>query len=271
MTPSSDPPKAAEQKDALPSTESFLADFGIPTAATAAKEGTGTQVSRAQAKQELEQMGISKEFTDLITHYCAESHSAYELDQVNWTALAKRLGTQVEYLAEAAAKLNENGALWIAVLQVRIKKAHAAKIFRDNSWQRLESIAVNRLVELAEAKMIRDPGELLAVATQARRANEAQQKPSAGGSGGNTVNINFGGDPMDSENGLPAAGARMTLDLSPRVASALAKQRSGSESGSRVIDGQMLSAQELRNALESQKQGPADETTDEVFNEGDDR
>jgi hypothetical protein len=271
MTPSSDPPKAAEQKDALPSTESFLADFGItaPALTEAATAAAGTQVSRAQAKQELEQMGISKEFTDLITHYCAESHSAYELDQVNWTALAKRLGTQVEYLAEAAAKLNENGRLWIAVLQVRIKKAHAAKIFRDNSWQRLESIAVNRLVELAEAKMIRDPGELLAVATQARRANEAQQKPSAGG--GNTVNINFGGDPMDSENGLPAAGARMTLDLSPRVASALAKQRSGSESGSRVIDGQMLSAQELRNALESQKQGPADETTDEVFNEGDDR
>lgn len=99
--------------------------------------------------------------------------------------------------------------------------------------------------------MIRDPGELLAVAAQARRANTDSK--SGGGSAGTTVNINMNGESMDNDTGLPAAGAKMTIDLSPRVASALSQRNVKVDGSARVIDGQMLSAAELRAALEAQK------------------
>jgi hypothetical protein len=101
--------------------------------------------------------------------------------------------------------------------------------------------------------MIKDTGELLAVASHARKANT--DKPTGQPQGGATVNISIGGDSMGIEgNGLPGAGAKMTLDLTPRIAQNLA-QRTGpqAESGQRVIDGQMLSAQELREALEPKR------------------
>lgn len=70
---------------------------------------------------------------------------------------------------------------------------------------------------------------------------------------------------MQDENGLPSAGAKMTIDLTPRLASSLSQRRSVTEAGNgRVIDGQMLSAQELRDALSKRNavestEGDADE------------
>lgn len=242
------------QTQALPSAESFLASFGLQAkpAAIAAVE----QANREQVQAELAASGVSKELRDLLIQYCSAMISAFELEQVDFRALGKRLGTHPEHLQECALHLNQKGTLWNEVLQVRIKKASAAKIFRDSSWEQLEALAVNKLVALAEKNMIRDAGELLAIASHARKANTAIV-PNGGGS---TVNINIGGDSMDGgDNGLPAAGAKMTIDLSPRVAKALEHRGSpGGIGGERVIDGQMLSAKELRSAL-SQKQEPADE------------
>lgn len=254
----------------LPTPEAFLADFGIAV-------GPKPAATPAQARASVAHTGVSAEFRDLLIQYCATMIGAYELEEVNWVALAKRLGTQPIFLQEAATSLNQDGLLWNDVLATRIKRATAAKIFRDASWEQLESMALNKLMQLAEKNLIRDTGELLAIATQARRANE-QKSSSQNPSGGNTVNINIGGDSMEGDNGLPAAGAKMTIDLSPRVASALQNRRNPqAEVGGRVIDGQMLSAAELRSALESQKQtsnepggeAESDTVTTDMFSEGD--
>lgn len=235
--------------EALPSTESFLADFGMT--APGEKTSQPAAATKAEVAKAVARTGVSAEFAQLLTQYCATMIAAHSLDQVDWRALGKRLGTQPEYLAEAAEQLNRDGALWTAVLQDRIKRASASKIFRDSSWERLESLAVNRLIELTEAKMIRDPGELIALASHARRAN-TDSKPGQGG-GGTTVNINMNGDSMDNDTGLPAAGAKMTIDLSPRVAGTLGQRATDRSGSNRVIDGQMLSATELRAALLAQK------------------
>ena len=244
----------------LPTTESFLADFGIaPAGGTSAQDA---QVTRAQVASAVKRTGVSAEFAALLTQYCATT-GAHELAQVRWGALAQKLGTMPDYLAEAAAQLNQEGELWTAVLQERIKRASAAKIFRDSSWERLESIAVNRLIVLAETNKIRDPGELLAVASAARRANT--DKGPSGVGGGTTVNVNFGADSMDNDTGLPAAGAKMTIDLSPRVASVLSQRAAQKPEGAgRVIDGEMLSAAELRAALEAQKEQANADSTEET-------
>jgi hypothetical protein len=251
-----------EMGNDLPSTEAFLAEFGI--------DARPTQVvpTKAESRQAVQAAGgVSKEFRDLLIQYCATMVSAYELEDINWGALAKRLGTHAEFLREAAESLNLQGALWSEVLGARIKRATAARIFRDSAWEQLESMAVNKLINMAERNLIRDPGELLAVASAARRASTDSKAPASG----TTVNVinNIGGESMD-ESGLPAAGAKMTIDLSPRVASALSRRREPqAEVGGRVIDGQMLSAQELRNALEASKAPPSESGTSEtdMFNE----
>lgn len=81
---------------------------------------------------------------------------------------------------------------------------------------------------------------------------------------------------MDQEGtGLPAAGARMTIDLSPRLAQSLAnRQNRPTPEQGRVIDGQMLSASELREALEQKQLAAAAEESDngdpnDPFNNGD--
>lgn len=256
-------PTPPTQGDALPSTESFLAEFGI--AATGSRTSQPASVARSQVAAAVAQTGVSREFAALLIQYCATMVSAHELGQVHWGGLAKRLGTVPEYLAEAAEQLNQQGGLWTEVLQERIKRASASKVFRDSSWERLEALAVNRLIVLAESNMIRDPGELLAVAAQARRANTDSKQGGHSGVGGTTVNINMNGDSMDNDTGLPAAGAKMTIDLSPRVANALGQR--ATKSNERVIDGQMLSAAELRAALAAQK-GEGDEESAEEAQDG---
>lgn len=130
------------------------------------------------------------------------------------------------------------------MIQLRVKTLNAARAFRDTSWEMLESRALTILTELAEAGAIRDTGELLAIASHARKVNVHEAAPQAGG---NHVSINFNG----SGNELPPSGSTMTIDLSPRLAASLA-DKSERPAGDRVIDGQMLSAQELRDALAAQ-------------------
>jgi hypothetical protein len=234
----------------LPSIAEFMADAGLGTPKV---EEAGGVSQKAPPKVP----GVSKEFQGLLTAYCAELVQYHSLEEMNWSGLARRLGTQPEFLAEAArvldTALSAHGGFWQEVIAARIKRATAARIFRDSSWENLEKLAVNKLVDLAERNMIRDPGELLAVASAARRVNEGQQ---GGGSGGNqhtsiTINQGMGAESM-AENGLPPAGAKMTIDLSPRVASALqTRGQQVAPHGQRVIDGEMISAKDLRGVLEA--------------------
>ena len=220
------------------------------------------QAIEKRAKQAISESGVSQEMFDLLVDYCASATTAFELAEVKWESLARKLGTKGELLKEAAEFVNQDGALWLKVLAERIKRARAAKVFRDASWERLESLALGRLTALIERNAIRDPGELLAVATAARRANDGIQKPGAG----TTVNVNIGGDPMD-DSGLPPAGSTVKIDLSPRVAGELVNRRQPLHGHGRVIDGEMISAKDLRSELERRNKEAEMESTDTVVTE----
>jgi hypothetical protein len=231
----------------LPTPQDFVQEMRGKTPSSAT--GVGSAGSAGSAG------GLSNEFRALIVQYCAHCLAAEELSQVPWGPLGKRLGCKPEFLREAAEALGES--LWSDVLMERIKRAAAAKEFKDSTWERLESIAVNKLITLAEKGLIRDPGELLAVASTARRAVAPEKtNPPAGGQHMN-VNLNIGGQTAD-DGTLPAAGTTMTIDLSPRTAESLkkAKQRAEKE---RVIDGEMISAKELRSLLEKEQMEKAAE------------
>lgn len=256
----------------LPSPEAFVARSAVAESVKLAKEDSKASVEAGVSALQSSQLSHpanlpGNEFRSLLVSYAATCAEAYELSQVPWGPLAKRLGTHSQLLEEVATSLAEDGSFWNDVLATRIKRVSAAKVFRDASWERLESMAVGKLLQLAERNMIRDPGELLAIASAARRAN-TPNTPGVGA--GTTVNLNFGeGGSEMGDNGLPAAGAKMTIDLSPRVAKSLQERNmlNANSKEPRVIDGEMLSAAELRSMLETQRNGeqksdedPAEET-----------
>ncbi len=228
----------------------FLASFGV-TGEVKPGEKPGPIAKIPQPKG-----GVSREFRRLIVNYAATCLQAYELESVKWEPLASKLGTQTEFVAEAARVGNEDGSLWGEVMEERIRRAGASKVFRDADWEKLEAQTVAKLLDLAERNLIRDVGELLAIARAARQASEVRSPTPP--TGGQNVNINFnGGNPMTDE--LPASGAKMTIDLSPRSAQSLAAQR-GEKAEARVIDSSMISAVELRELLSGPKVEPLPET-----------
>lgn len=232
----------------LPSSAEFLAGFGISAEPTAEQKPV---IPKAKIPQP--PGGVSQEFKRLLVHYCASQLEAFDLASVKWNFLAKQLGTQPDFLREAAEAANAEGELWHSVFEERIRRAGALKLFRDADWEKLESSALQRLLYMAERGLIKDVGELLAVARAARQAVEVRT-PTHGAGNNSQVNINFnGGGPMaDSE--LPGAGAKMTIDLSPRSAQALAQAKEREAGGNRVIDSEMLTAEELRGILTTSKQ-----------------
>lgn len=252
----------------LPNSEVFAAEM-VPRPQQEqqnieSKGAASASVAKATAKAI-----VSREFQALLTQYAATAATAYALEDVDWRALGAKLGTHWQHLKEIAEALEQStdGAFWQEVIAIRIKRANAAGIFRDASWERLEALAVNRLVELAERNAIRDPGELLAVASAARRANQSTGTSSNANTNTN-VNINFGGESMRDEdgNGLPPAGSRISIDLSPRLANSLQQRKAPpAPRGERVIDGEMLTANELRDAARSRAEAEKidSETKDE--------
>lgn len=200
--------------------------------------------------------GVSEDFKNLMIQYCATCIEAYELSEVDFKPLAKRLGARVEFVAQAAKAADDDGNFWMLVMAERVRRVGAARVFRDVTWERIEGGALKMLDQLLEKKLIRDTGELLAVATAARKVAD---NVAGGGQNGNQqntqVNISFGGSEMTD--GLPASGAKMTIDLSPRLANSLAQRSERPIDGNRVIDSTMLSAKELREALAQQQTNSA--------------
>lgn len=211
------------------------------------------------------QQKMSEDFKRLIVQYCASRTDVLELESMTWQVLAVRLGTRAEMLQEAATEMGKDGSLWQEVLWERIKRVNATQAFRDANWQQLEGKTVAKLLYLVENNLIRDSGELIAIAANSRRANGNGTPPPPPAQGGGNVNVqmNFGASPVP-EGELPPAGHKMTIDLSPRIAEAIERRR-GPRDSVRVIDGEMLSAESLRGILQEhidaklQKNQPYDE------------
>lgn len=196
------------------------------------------------------------ELRKLMVNYCATYREAIELSEMKWQNLAVALGVRVETLEATAAEMEakSEGGFWMEVLTERIKRVGAMATFRNVSWERLESQTLAMLVNMAERGLIRDAGELLAIASAARRVNEPQGH---GGSGNTNVMVNIGDGAMTRDGVLPGGGAQIAIDLSPRLAQKLAIPRE-ERTGPRVIDGEMLNAKELREALIMNQKPPVD-------------
>lgn len=238
----------------LPSPAEFLVKAGLIKEVPAAGESVAAQavsvVSKVTPKPEaVVRAYLSEEFKRLLVNYCASLTVAYELSEINWNGLSARLGTRVEHLKQAADQLDADGSFWQAVLAERIRRAGADKVFRDVSWESLEGMAQAKLIHLLERNLIKDTGELLAIASTARRSSAST--PNGGGGTHLSVQINNGVGSIVADGELPSAGHKMTIDLSPRSAEALnkAKERKALPDGGRVIDSEMISAQELRELL----------------------
>ncbi len=198
--------------------------------------------------------GVSDEFRGLIVQYCASCIQAIELTEVDFKPLANRLGTRLEFIEEAAATANRNEQLWVDVIAERVRRVGADRTIKNVTWERVEGRALQMIDKLLEKNLIRDTGELLAIANQARKVSDSiagiNSNPH-GNQQGTTVNLNFGGSEMND--GLPASGAKMTIDLSPRLANSLSQRGDRPGNGNRVIDSTMLSAKELREMLAQQQ------------------
>lgn len=206
-------------------------------------EGLPPQLQPRKATQRL----VSDELRALITNYAASQTAAMALHEVKWEPLAARLGTNPDFLREVAEHADgEDGDLWMAVLLERVKRVGASRMFRDITWERLETRTLEFLHTMVDKGFVRDAGELLAIANTARKVSEPTQ---GGGFNGNNVNINISqGDGFMAQDQLPSSGAKMTIDLSPRMATAL-NGKVAERPESRVIDGQMLTAKELRESM----------------------
>lgn len=222
----------------LPSPQDFLT--GLASASTGVLPRIDPKKMSPEERAHADAVEFGNEMRSLVIQYCAQT-STESLSAVNFLGLANRLGCPLPMVTEVVSSFDEE-ALWAEVLKIRIKRALAARVFTDNKWERLESLAVNKLTDLMERNMIRDTGELIAVASAARRSQTGPATPP----GGTTVNVNIG-DPMMNGTGLPPVGSKIAIDLSPRIASSL-QERAASVSGkqNRVIDGEMLTAKELR-------------------------
>lgn len=229
----------------------------VPEPIIAAVESHSLPVPQAIA-----QVRVSKEMRALLVQYCASHVQAIQLSEVEWRPLAVRLGTPIEFCKAAAESANRDESLWAEVISERIRRVGATRTFRDVTWEKVESGTLDMLIRLIEKNLIRDPGELLAIASAARKINVGGES-NGGGGNGTTLNVNFnsGGDIL-APNDLPASGTKLSIDLSPRIASSLANRVEPVSKDGRVIDSEMLSAKELRSVLE-QKHRPRETVASE--------
>lgn len=203
-------------------------------------------------------------FQELLVRFCANQIAAKSIAEIQWAPLAVRLGVESGDLESAAEELGDG--FWTEVINERVTQAGNSQVFKVQTWDNLEAKAMHRLMVLVDTGRVKDPSELLAIAIQAgKQSRPASTTGQKNGGLSVTINQNNGIEGDMSDSGLPPAGTRMSIDLSPRMADAISKQRRETES--RVIDGDMLNASDLR-ALARGDESDAAET--EVANEIDD-
>jgi len=179
-----------------------------------------------------------------MREYATHVSSAESLDEVSWLALAQRIRVPEQMLGQLVGSMDSGvkAAFWAEVLKARIEQAMHAGIFQQARCERVEGKALNMLETLLDKGMIRNTGELMAVAKGAPRLTQPQPNQ-----GNTNVTLNVGGFDMriGNESGqLPAGGETIKIDLSPRLANTLAQPPE--QRDERVIDSHMLSADELR-------------------------
>lgn len=107
------------------------------------------------------------------------------------------------------------------ILEERIRLGIDSTSVRDATWDRLESSVLRKLIHLVDANLVKEVGELVAIAKTANGAIRGERKgsgsrPSGDGTPGIQNNIYLQGDPA---NGVLPAGnlGKITLNLTPRL------------------------------------------------------
>ena len=174
--------------------------------------------------------------------------------------LAASLGCRAEDLQEVADSYGEQQ--WAEmVFEERVKLGIDHVSIRDANWDSLEGAALRKLFLLVESNSVSQPMELLAIAKAANSANRGKRAgaPSHQAGNGNMTQINmgFGFQPGDPENGILPAGnlGTIQLSLSSRVQSQIAAPMQRVADGERVIDSvEMLDLKAIQAAGEESEQ-----------------
>jgi hypothetical protein len=227
-------------------------------------------------------------FRKLLVEYSARLTTAESFEDLlqRFGPLAAKLSLSVETIQAVVDQLTEDERrkLWQEIVEERIQQAIQAPAFQAQLWERVSGRAAAMLERLLEKNLIKDPGELLAVAKAANQlapslasvnggGNRNQLPPGNSGSAASafTINVNNGGDASrqhseeaqmtydeDGRPILPAGGERIVIDLAPRMAGRMTQQREIAPKGARVIDSERLDAEALRTANPVESTNPAD-------------
>lgn len=202
-------------------------------------------------------MGLTKAMRSLVIDYVAHIERVASLEEVNWSHLATRLSVPDEFIGGAIESLKEEEreAIFFEAIEKRVKHAQGSRIFTDANWEQLEGRVVDKLLQLVEKGLIRDPGELLAISKVANQMNAGfSQKQEASPAQTVTANFTFNGfggqgEMAQESDGdsptIPARTEQMRIDLSPRIAASLQENRERNKE--RMIDAERVGAEELRS------------------------
>lgn len=176
------------------------------------------------------------------------------IDHVTRTSLAMTIGVSMEDLQEVVDGVNQTfgGDTWsMLILSARTANMLASATVRKQGWDNLESKALKKLEILVDQDKIRTPGDLLAIATAANRANRnpnmQQQVIPAGGT---QINI-FGDSAVKSDINSGDMGT-IKLELSPRVRKQLESKRP--DSTEILRNAKMIDATALRQFADDSKE-----------------
>lgn len=175
--------------------------------------------------------------------------------------LAYQMGVEPQDLESIIADVeNEFGeGTWSElIIEGRTQLALHSTILRSAKWDKVESIALTKLMTLVEENKIRSAESLLAIASAANRAARTNERNGKNGNSvESTVNLVFNGaqesDMADGKNNGVTLRAgdlgTITLSLSARVKAQLEREKR--ETGSLLKTSKMLDAKELRSIAEA--------------------
>lgn len=186
----------------------------------------------------------------LITNYLAEvtmvtreselENQTPEKEIQIWGPLATNLRLPVEYLIQYwnSKVQTARAVIWLGVIDRRIQNLAAHQTFQAGAADRVVHKAMDKLEALLDGNLIRNPGELLAIAKL--RTNTA---PS-------TVINNFTGATLAQGQTLPGNDSVIMLDLSPQTARRITEPPRQKEE--RIIDATMIGVKDLRELATDQ-------------------
>ena len=177
------------------------------------------------------------------------------------TRLGTLLGCEADDLEEIVQSVEEQhgDGVWAdLVIEERTKIALDSAPMRAASWDRVETLALQKLGRLVERGVVHKASELLAVAVAANRAgrngmgnsNNGGNQPAAPGIGVNIFMNQNNGAPANEGEDLPNGNlGSMTLQLSPRLRQQAQKEPTDSKKV--LANSKMLEVGELRELGDS--------------------